>query len=430
MNDPNIIFQAMRTTTPFDPIGSYQAGQQSRAMEQQRLLNQAILQDRELKVQQERMAQERAMGIGKIVSQFGTPDGGIDVPRASYALSQAGYGPEAQKLYTDWQKSQAEIDYKRAQTGKETAETKVKGLDVASKSRDYWSQSAGATSDVLDKYGAEEASATWNNFVANAGRMGLSTEGVPQTFDPKFILGTARAGLTEKDRSDVEVRTKEQAAVEDRFNRGLAVTLRGQNLTNARADEANRIAAKGNLIKGETDLRKEFEGLSEVKNYKLAYPSFAAIKSASQRDTPQSDINLIYGIAKLYDPTSVVREGEYATIANSQSIPEKIKGMAKQLAGGGKLTQETKKQLMTEAENRLKVFEDEYLKAQGTFGGIAQDRGLNPKAVFSPIGRISSAGKRIVSKSELEEAKKGGKAIGKSGAQIEADIKARGWEIE
>lgn len=187
------------------------------------------------------------------------------------------------------------------------------------------------------------------------------------------------------------LRTDERVKSEGAANRG--VQIRGQNLTdarakdaNARAAEANSIASAANVIKTETEVRKEFNDLPEVKNYKAAVPSYKAVKDAAGRNTPQSDINLIYGIAKLYDPTSVVREGEYATIANSQAIPEWLKGQAQRLAGGGKLSAETKRQLLTEAEGRINSYQAEYDKAKSTYEGVVKGRGGDPAKVFTPVG--------------------------------------------
>lgn len=166
----------------------------------------------------------------------------------------------------------------------------------------------------------------------------------------------------------------------------VGATIRGQNLTDGRARDANNIANDGKVIKTETDLRKEFADLPEVKRYKAAYPSFKAIQDAAKSNNPQADINLIYGLAKLYDPESVVREGEYATIANSQAIPERIKGIAQSLVGGGKLTPETKRQILEQANNRISTFEGEYGKAKDAYGGIATGRGARTENVIPKVG--------------------------------------------
>jgi hypothetical protein len=165
----------------------------------------------------------------------------------------------------------------------------------------------------------------------------------------------------------------------------------GASLANAAAqrDMAQATRDAANIQTGFTNeqgLRKEFEGLPEVKTYKQAYPTYAAIKDAVGRNTTQSDINLVYGIAKLYDPNSVVREGEYATVANSPNIPERIKGYAQYLSGGGRLSPEIKKQIMDEATGRIGTFQAEAGKARKSYEGIAKQRGMNPASVFADMG--------------------------------------------
>jgi hypothetical protein len=156
---------------------------------------------------------------------------------------------------------------------------------------------------------------------------------------------------------------------------------------------ATRDAAKIQTgFTNEQGLRKEFEGLKEVTNYKQAYPAYAAVKDAVGRNTPQSDINLVYAIAKLYDPTSVVREGEYATVANSPNIPERIKGYAQYLAGGGRLSPETKAQILAEAQGRIGTYEAEAKKAKTSYENIARKRGMDPASVFADMGDMVEGG--------------------------------------
>lgn len=182
-----------------------------------------------------------------------------------------------------------------------------------------------------------------------------------------------------------------------------ATTMRGQNMADARSRDANNIASQGNIIKTESELRKEFADLPEVKTYKSALPSYNAVVDASKRMNPQADINLIYGLAKLYDPTSVVREGEYATIANSQAIPEWLKSQAQRLAGGGRLTAETKAQIVVEANSRIGSYQNEYEGAKGAFEKIAAGRGAEAKNVFTPVGAGAALPKRIQSDADYTE---------------------------
>ncbi len=179
------------------------------------------------------------------------------------------------------------------------------------------------------------------------------------------------------------------------MNRTL-ITERGNN-TRAAIDAQGRVTAAGIKAAQEAALarqkqaeknpetsmalRKEFEGLPEVKNYKQALPAFKGIEDAVKRDTPMSDINLVYGIAKLYDPNSVVREGEYATVANAPGMPDRVKGWVNYVSGGGKLTADVKKQIMDEANSRMLSFQNEFEGTQKRYNDIAARSGADPTLV-------------------------------------------------
>ncbi|WP_017758041.1 hypothetical protein [Pseudacidovorax intermedius] len=203
--------------------------------------------------------------------------------------------------------------------------------------------------------------------------------------------------------------------------RSNAVAMRGQDMTDARAREFNQLKREGQTGTTSTTLRKEFEGLPEVKNYKQALPSYNVIQEASKRNTPQSDINIVYAVAKLYDPDSVVREGEYATIANSQSIPERVKSAAQMLQGQGRLTPETKAQLIQEANTRMGFYEQSLMNARSQYEDVARRSGGDPTLVvpnnFKPA---VSAQSPAPAKGSFEE----GKA--KDAAAMRAELIRRG----
>jgi len=139
--------------------------------------------------------------------------------------------------------------------------------------------------------------------------------------------------------------------------------------------------AAGKVGEVSTGIRKEFEGLPEVKNYKQALPAFQGIEDAVKRNTPMSDINLVYGIAKLYDPNSVVREGEYSTVASAPGMPERVKGWVQYVQGGGKLTPEVKQQILTEGASRMQTFDKQYGAAIDRYGDIANRSGADASLV-------------------------------------------------
>jgi hypothetical protein len=218
---------------------------------------------------------------------------------------------------------------------------------------------------------------------------GIDTSKFNPNYDPAGVAQFAQAAMSRKDQMEQEWKAKgfdldtQRVAETARHNRSTeGLTAAGQQAVDARAREANAIAANNKGGEAVTTLRKEFNALPEVKNYTEALPAYKAITDAATRNTPQSDINLVYGVAKLYDPTSVVREGEYATVASAQSIPEHVKKWAQYIQGGGKLTPETKKQILQEAQGRMATFQEAVEQRRTQYKDIASRTGVDPTLVL------------------------------------------------
>lgn len=199
----------------------------------------------------------------------------------------------------------------------------------------------------------------------------------------------------------------------------------------------------------EESMRKEFTSLPSVKTYSQAFPAYQNVLSAASRNTPQSDINMVYGIAKLYDPDSVVREGEYATIANSQNIPERIKGYAQFVMGGGKLTPETKRQFVAEAESRHGVLRQGYDQSAGQYRELAGRAGVAPDTIITSFGaparQQGSAGQqqaapqgaarpaapnlKTISRADFDATVRGAFALGKTRNDVMRELQSQGYAI-
>jgi hypothetical protein len=212
----------------------------------------------------------------------------------------------------------------------------------------------------------------------NTGKV-TETRAVNPVTGVPMVTGTAAMTTTPGD--DLQATTSEA-----NNRRTVAASYANANATRETAN-ATRDAAKITARAAEAGkLRQEFADLPEVKKYKQAAPAYQAVVEAAKSNNPQADINLIYGLAKLYDPESVVREGEYGTIANSQAIPEWLKGQAQRLVGGGRLTEATKNQIIEQAKIRHDSFKGDMEGARGSYNDIAKRRDLNPDDVFPTVG--------------------------------------------
>jgi flagellum-specific peptidoglycan hydrolase FlgJ len=135
-------------------------------------------------------------------------------------------------------------------------------------------------------------------------------------------------------------------------------------------------------------MRKEIQQLPSYKNLAAAAPIYKAMAETAGRNSKASDLNLVYGLGKIMDPTSVVREGEMIMVKNTASLPDWLQGAIASLNGGAALTPETRQAIMTEAYGRVKGYNDEFQQNMGQYQGIVQRNGINPADVIPDIDKF------------------------------------------
>lgn len=145
-------------------------------------------------------------------------------------------------------------------------------------------------------------------------------------------------------------------------------------------------SAPGAGFKEATELRTELQKQPNYKKYQDAIGPYESMFRSAGLSTPASDLDLINGLAKILDPDSSVREGEFATVQKSQAIPERIKGQVQHLfEGKGALTPETRTQLMEIARNRVESYRDIAGRDVERYKGHAKRYGLDPAMVAYDI---------------------------------------------
>lgn len=164
-----------------------------------------------------------------------------------------------------------------------------------------------------------------------------------------------------------------------------AVSVRGQNMADARARQSNMISAAGvgrNQIKGEADLRRQFDALPEVKDFKDVRNSWRQIGNlATGKPTAQNDIALIFSYMKMLDPGSVVREGEFAVAARAAGVPDHIVNIIGRAESGKLLNERQRTEMVRAASQVYQSRRESYNSAAGQYRGYAEDYGLDPSRV-------------------------------------------------
>lgn len=129
-------------------------------------------------------------------------------------------------------------------------------------------------------------------------------------------------------------------------------------------------------------LRQEVQGLPSYKNLAQAAPIYTAMADAASKNTKASDLNLVYGLGKIMDPGSVVREGEMVMVKNAAGLSEQLIGAVNALQGGAALTPDTRIALMREAKGRLDAYKQSFEQDAQQYHDIATRNRMNPSDVL------------------------------------------------
>jgi hypothetical protein len=124
-------------------------------------------------------------------------------------------------------------------------------------------------------------------------------------------------------------------------------------------------------------LSNEFSNQS--KEFRLASQALPAVLNSSP--DAAGDMQMVYGLMKIYDPTSVVRETEFANAENARGVPDSIRGTWNKMMNGERLTTQQRDQFRASARNvyegrlsQQKQLESEFRRQGASFG-------LNPDQI-------------------------------------------------
>lgn len=140
--------------------------------------------------------------------------------------------------------------------------------------------------------------------------------------------------------------------------------------------EAARMAASS---EAEKSLRGEFMNSGMYRAAREINSNYQKISNTSE--TPAGDMSLIFGYMKLLDPSSAVKETEYAAAENATNVPDRVRNLYNMTKDGRKLTPEQRSQFKSEAEKLLGAHSREYGSYVKAYSDLAAQRGLKPENV-------------------------------------------------
>jgi len=134
-----------------------------------------------------------------------------------------------------------------------------------------------------------------------------------------------------------------------------------------------------------TPLRKEFDSQPMVKAYKGVSVEFDKMKSAASVPSAPGDLALIFSFMKMLDPTSAVKETEFANAQNATGVPEQIRNQWNKLRDGKRLGDEQRKEFMNQAGGFYSAQKKAYDSEVKRFQELAKRTGVDPENVALAI---------------------------------------------
>lgn len=144
------------------------------------------------------------------------------------------------------------------------------------------------------------------------------------------------------------------------------------------ADRKNN-PAPGDLAQAEQALRKEYS--AQIKGPMTIVNSYEQIAQAAKNPSAQNDLALIFSYMRMLDPTSVVREGEFANAQNAAGVPDQIRNAYNRAISGQRLNPDQRtgfvssaKGLRDQAQAQIDGYRDQY-------SGLARDYNYSPERI-------------------------------------------------
>ncbi len=157
--------------------------------------------------------------------------------------------------------------------------------------------------------------------------------------------------------------------------------------------EKSVVEEKKALTEGERDLRKEFEGLPDVKLFRETEGAYKRVLKAVDDPSAAGDIALIFNFMKMLDPASVVRETEFATAQNAAGVPEIIRNQWNKLQSGERLNPVQRQDFINQAKGQYIGAEELFTVRANQYKGLASEYGFKPE-------RIVTGARQVVDKND------------------------------
>lgn len=155
------------------------------------------------------------------------------------------------------------------------------------------------------------------------------------------------------------------------------------NFSDYQTADANRKAAVAKITAGGLNSVQQSAAFKLVDDYEKAsgdiqkqIGAYNRVVASAQNPSAAGDLSLIFNYMKILDPGSTVREGEFATAANSGTLGDKITNIYNKVMEGTRLTDQQRKDFVDRATNLYSSAIEQQKQVDRTYTDRAQNYGI------------------------------------------------------
>jgi hypothetical protein len=115
------------------------------------------------------------------------------------------------------------------------------------------------------------------------------------------------------------------------------------------------------------------------------------VKAATEGEPNNTtDLNIIYSIAKIFDPDSAVKDGELKLPNATGSLPQQLSSLYSRLINDkGMMSAETRANLVAEAQRRVNEYKESMNVTNTQYTDLAKRIGVDPAAVIQRVPEMA-----------------------------------------
>lgn len=234
----------------------------------------------------------------------------------------------------------------------------------------------------IGSYMAGESARDQQAMLGRQEEAGIARLGLSRSMEAEKARAEAAAKAAQEER-EAAAGLEKEGRVRAEWDRQHGITSKQKAVEDEAKATADKAKQSNDLAEG---LRKEFTNNPVVREMQTVATAFQKIRNTAAKATPAGDVSLLTAYMKMLDPTSSVKEGEFATAEQATGVPGRILNLYNKAVSGQLLNPEMRADFLGQAEGLYSAQYDRFKPWADQFTGLSTRLGVPVENVVLDLG--------------------------------------------